>query len=239
MNGDMSVDQYIGGKGIAIGTRDRLDACPLGFDVRFVDACDLPSLRAANPAWRSIPLAPIEILDPTGALTAITDVSIDYVIDWTILSNAGRAVQRLDATARVLRPGGVLVLPVCDSRYVHADAEMETIFTGLDDMAAWLQPQADTTIAPIEGIGRWPLARFAMVMGALSMKHAPNLQLEHVRRYGRYNLALLRRCSDAPIKEHSILLCEGDCYVLDGPFIRHIASVSTLDRLRAAGVPLI
>jgi hypothetical protein len=235
----MPMDRHLTGAGLVIGARARLDAFPTSADVCFVDCCDLPSLRASHPQWRSQPLAPIELLDRTGTLAEIADESQDFVIDWAMLRDADQTVLRLRAATRVLRPGGVLVLPVCDSRFFESDAEAESIFAGLDRLAARPKPMDGSVALQRQRRDRWTLARFATVIATLAIDQATYLELEQVRRYGLYNLALLRRRRDQPIKGPCVIACGAHCYVLDGPLLRHITSLNTLNKLQAANVPTI
>lgn len=199
------------GAGLVIGARAQAAAFPVGPETRFVDACDLPTLRRRHPAWRSLPLAPVDLVDATGLLAGVGDAEIDFVIDWT-LDDGACASDRMVPLARVLRPGGLLAWPARDSRFVAAG----------DDAAP----------------AGWPFARFAGTVAAIAADYAPRFEFDRVQRHGRYNLALFRRRA-AAIAGGAVLVCDDQCLVLDGPFLRLITSIDTLRALQAAGVPTI
>lgn len=199
------------GAGLVIGARAQAAAFPVGPETRFVDACDLPTLRRRHPAWRSLPLAPVDLVDETGLLAGVADDEVDFVIDWTLEDGAG-AGDRMAPLARVLRPGGLLAWPARDSRFVAAG----------DDAAH----------------AGWPFARFAGIVAAVADDHAPQFEFDRVQRHGCYNLALFRRRA-ASIAGGAVLVCDDQCLALDGPFLRLITSIDTLRALQAAGVPTI
>lgn len=204
------------GAGLVIGARAQAAAFPVGPETRFIDACDLPTLRRQHPAWRSLPLAPVDLVDETGLLAEITDVSVDFVIDWTLGQGRARTAERMAALARVLRPGGLLTWPACDSRFVAVEA----------DTSGAAAPES------------WPFARFAGIVAAVAGDHAPQFEFDRVQRHGRYNLALFRRRA-ASIAGRAVLVCDDQCLALDGPFLRLITSIDTLRALQAAGVPTV
>ncbi len=236
MNDDMPLDRQLAGVGIVVGARARLNVFPVGAETRFVDTDDLAAVRAAQPAVRAMPLAPVDLIDPAGMLDMIEDESLDHVIDWAMARDATQSERRVEAVARVLRPGGLLLLPVSDDRFDRIDVEEETIFAGLDRLEGRLLPERGPAMRG-QGI-RWPLARFTLVIAALAAEHASRFELEQVRRHGLYNLALLRRRRPTPSKDPCLAVCDGHWYVLDGSFLRHVLSMNLLGLLRAANVPV-
>jgi hypothetical protein len=151
------------------------------------------------------------------------------VIDWTLGQDSTQVVERVAAIARVLRPGGVLAWPACDSRFVSTESDAHGDFAGFDRLAAGVVPPRQ------DG---WTFARFTSAVAAFAGDHASQFELERVQRHGYYNLALLR-LRGKPIVGRGVIACGDHCHALDGPFLRRITSIDTLNRLQVAGVPTI
>ena len=224
----------LAGAGLVIGARARWDALLLSTNVRFVDRCNLGTLRREHPAWRSSPLAPVDIVDDSGTLASVVDASIDYIVDWSILSDGGSVTDRFTSAARVLRPGGLLVLAAYDSRFVGFDRNTDRNFAGLSWLAEHLtSPGATIPDEP------WSFARFSAAISAFAVARVPAFEVAELRRHGCFNLALLRRRNDRAVNFRGLVMSGAHFYVLDGQFLRHITNTGALSKLRAAMLPMI
>jgi hypothetical protein len=216
----VSIDVYVVGRGLVVGARDRWSALPPSADVCFVDRCDLTQLRLENPTWREAALSPVDIVDESGELSIVTDKSIDYVIDWEVGLKQVDVPARLLAAARVLKPGGALLLPVRDGRYREAVISQQRCDPGGGDEAA----------------SSFRSFILDVVNAALSCEAV--LTLEVLTRHGELNVAVLRRVSDLSLHAPAIVSCGSHVYLMDGLYLRHITSLGALERLRSAHLPM-
>jgi len=215
----VSIESYVIGRGVVVGARDQWGALPPTADACFVDRCDLTQLRLENPTWREASLSPVDIVDESGELSMITDKSVDYVIDWGAGSKQTDDSARLLPVARVLKPGGALLLPVRDDRYSGGSG----------------QKQCDSVVCD-EAISSFHSFILNVVNAALPCGAV--LTLEVVTRHGELNVAVLRRVSDLPLHAPAIVSCGSHVYVMDGLHLRHITSLGALERLRSARLPM-
>lgn len=213
MNVNDMVTSSIVGQGIVIGARELWNAIPLGTATRFVDDCDLATLRAHHPEWQDVSLSPIDLTDETGALGGLADGAFDHVWDWRYWA-ADDASMRNTAIARVLRPGGMLVLAALDSRFA------------LDRTAG--EAACRTSHEAL------PFASFVGKVAKVSASAETRFELDHLTRYGRFNLAFLRR-NVSRIAEGMIVVCDGRYLACEPPFLRYISSPAALTQLRMAG----
>ncbi len=216
----MSIESYVVGRGLVVGARDRWSALPPSADACFVDRCDLTQLRLENPAWREAALSPVDVVDKSGELSMITGRSVDYVIDWGARPEQPDCSARLLAAARVLKPGGALLLPVRDSRYSGT-------FAG--------QKRRDPVVCD-EAVSSFPSFIIDVVNVARSCEAV--LAIEVLTRHGELNVAVLRRVSDLSLHAPAIVSCGSHVYLMDGLYLRHITSLGALERLRSAHLPM-
>ncbi|RSB42201.1 hypothetical protein [Brevundimonas sp. 357] len=153
-------------------------------------------------------------------MSIVTDKSIDYVIDWEVGLKQVDVPARLLAAARVLKPGGALLLPVRDGRYREAVISQQRCDPGGGDEAA----------------SSFRSFILDVVNAALSCEAV--LTLEVLTRHGELNVAVLRRVSDLSLHAPAIVSCGSHVYLMDGLYLRHITSLGALERLRSAHLPM-
>jgi methyltransferase family protein len=221
------VMSWMVGTGIAVKARQRWRSLPFGENLRFADDRSIPELRAEHPEWRAQSLAPVSIIDDVSLLPSLSDDSLDYIVAYHLLMDEDRIYQALDTAARLLRPGGTLVIPVPDDRYVpDAGPEVTAIPRGLQRLDRQLQDDQRLEYP------RWMCDRLAVVVGRLAILKRAVFDLELVARNGFDNLAVFRRKNDKCLETGSLIEHDAVVYVVDGPVIRQIPNLQTLDKIR-------
>jgi hypothetical protein len=220
------------GTGLAVKARQRWRSLPFGEDLRFADDRSIPELRAEHPEWRAQSLAPVSIIDDVSLLPSLSDDSLDYIVAYHLLMDEDRIYQALDTAARLLRPGGTLLVPVPDDRYAsHAGPEVTAVRSGLQHLSRDLQhnDRSHDFFCYDQG---WSCDRLAVVMGWLATFKRATFDLELVARNGVDNLVVFRRVSDNFLETGSLIDQNGAVFVVDGSVIRHIVTPQILDRIR-------
>jgi hypothetical protein len=223
---------WMAGTGIAVKARQRWRSLPFGKGVRFTDDHSVAELRAEHPEWRTQPLAPVSIIDDVASLPSLPDDSLDYIVAYHLLVDEDNIYQAYDTAARLLRPGGTLLIPVPDERYVDdADPDVTAIRKGLqrldrelsDDGRSYDPPWCDK---------KWTCDRLTVVMGRFAILQRAMFDLEAVGRNGVDNLVVFRRKTDACLETGCLIEHEGHIYVVDGSLIRHVSMLQIVDRIR-------
>lgn len=205
----MSIDQFIAGSGLVIGAREFWGALPVSGDVQFVDEIDLLQVRKSSPQLRDACLAPVDLVDKSGALSGVDTESVDYIIDWSVRLGQKDTRQQFAAAARVLTPGGALLIAAHEARY--------------------------TSTAPGERQWTEGFVSFVAAIASTAEQCGASLELTHLSRRGTLNVAVFKKTSVLP--SPAIVSSDGRVYLLDGGYLRHVTSLGALDRLRAAGMP--
>jgi hypothetical protein len=220
------------GTGIAVKARERWRSLPFGEKLRFADDRSIAELRAEHPEWRAQSLAPVSIIDDVASLPSLPDDSLDYIVAYHLLMDEDRIYQACDTAARLLRPGGTLLIPVPDDRYVSdGGPELSAIRRGLQSLDRELQDDARSQDPP--GYDqRWSCDRLTVVMGRLAIFKRATLDLELVGRNGFDNLVVFRGKNDKCLETGSLIEHDAVVYVVDGPVIRHVTTLQILGRIR-------
>jgi predicted SAM-dependent methyltransferase len=228
------------GTGIAIKARQRWQSLPLGENLRFADDRTIAELRAEHTEWRAQSLAPVSIIDDVSSLPSLSDTSLDYIVAYHLLMDEDRIHQALDTAARLLRPGGTLLIPVAIS---DAGPDVRAISRGLQRVE--LQEDSKLHDSPCDN-ERWSCDRVAIAMGRLAMSKRATFDLEAVSavsytkinrdlqlwRNGVDYLIVFRRKNDKCLETGSLIDVDATIYVVDGLIIRHVPTLQILDRIR-------
>lgn len=206
---------WMTGTGIAVKARQRWRSLPIGEKLQFADDRSIAELRAEHPEWRAQSLAPISIIDDVSLLLSLADHSLDYIVAYHLLADEERIHQAWDTAARLLRPGGTVLIPVPDDRYVNdAGPDVTAIRRGLQHLDRELH----------DGDGRWngsscynhqwDCGRLTIVMGRLAICKSERFDLEMLARNGVGNLVVFRRKMDSLLETGSLIEQDGAVYVV-------------------------
>jgi SAM-dependent methyltransferase len=106
--------RYLRGSGIEIGALQRPIRLPRGTRVRYVDLMSRDELLATHtsavygdPNW----VVETDVIDDCERLDSFADGSLDFAIANHILEHTEDPIAALENLVRVLRPGGILLLP--------------------------------------------------------------------------------------------------------------------------------
>jgi len=228
------------GTGIAVKARQLWRSFPFGENLRFADDRSIAELRAEHPEWRAQSLAPVSIIDDVFSLPSLPDASLDYMVAYHLLMDEDRIYRALDTTARLLRPGGTLLIPV---PVFDAGPEVTAILKGLQRLE--LQDDGRSHDSPCCD-QRWSCDRLAIAMGRLALSERAMFDLEVVSacsytkvsadlqlwRNGVDYLVVLRRKNDKCLETGCLIEQNAAVYVVDGPVIRYVPTLQILDRIR-------
>jgi hypothetical protein len=231
---------WMAGIGIAVKARQRWRSFPFGENLRFADDRSISELRAEHPEWRAESLAPASIIDDVSSLPSLPDTSLDYIVAYHLLMDEDRIHQALDTAARLLRPGGTLLIPVAVS---DAGPDVRAISRGLRRVE--LQEDSKSHDLPCDN-ERWSCDRVAIAMGRLAMSKRAMFNLEVVSsvsytkinrdlqlwRNGIDYLVVFRGKNDKCLETGCLIDLDGAIYVVDGPVIRYVPTLQILDRIR-------
>jgi hypothetical protein len=220
------------GTGIAVKARQRWRNLPFGENIRFADDRTIAEVRAMHPEWRAQSLAPVSIIDDVSSLPSVPDDSLDYMVAYHLLMDEDSIHQSCNTAARLLRPGGTLLIPVPDDRYVSdAGPEVTAIRRGLQRLYRDLEHGGRSQDFPCYDRG-WSCDRLAVVMGRLATFKLAAFDLEVVARNGVDNLVVFRRKNENLLETGSLIEQNGAVFVVDGPVIRHVLWPRILDIIR-------
>ena len=113
---DLCADRYLSGNGIEIGAL----WCPqslAGAAARYVDLFPTGELRSRYRELDGRDLAEVDVVDDGAVLSTFADGSVDFVIANQFLEHTEDPLAVLATFARVLRPGGILMVSVPEPRY--------------------------------------------------------------------------------------------------------------------------
>jgi SAM-dependent methyltransferase len=218
------------GDAVSIGARARWGLVADARAMRYCDEVDLATLRARHPAWRAMPLAPVSIVCDAATLDAIPDASLDCLVAFRLLADPARAREGLQAARRVLRPGGTLLLPMPDARYLagEPDDEVGRLQAGLDAIEAMLLPGH----AGAEG---WTTTRMLRLLASLPADWTGGLEIEAAGRIGAEAIVAMSNGAPGGHGTGALVQHGGRVYVIDGRLARHVQSPAVLEPLRRGG----
>jgi hypothetical protein len=230
---------WMAGTGIAVRARQRWRSLPFGENLRFADDRSIAELRAEHPEWRAQSLAPISIIDDVSSLPSLADGTLDYMVAYHLLMDEDRIYRACDTAARLLRPGGTLLIPV---PVFDTGPDVAAILKGLQR----LELQDDGRPHDFCYDQRWSGDRLAIAMGRMALSKREIFDLEVVSacsytkadpdlalwRNGVDYLVVFRRKNDKYLETGYLIEQDAVVYVVDGPVIRYIPTLQILDRVR-------
>lgn len=219
------IARYMTGEGLVIGARANWNTFPITEKTRFVDVEDIASIRSQHPKYRSASLAPIDYIDRPGTLSAIDDSSVDFVVDWAALIDCKQVSQRLKASARVMRPDAILILPAYAGQIAANDDANDGVWAGLSQIACDLKlsDRADSDATLQRSFG-W----FVSVVSTLVTQVETRLDLQQITRHEFLNIAVFRRCDGMHSNMPTLITCDGCTYFLHSGTVRLISDMSSL-----------
>jgi predicted SAM-dependent methyltransferase len=213
--------RYLFGDGLEIGALTLPLRVPPRATVRHADRMSREDLiREDGPMLRSLGLdpeaiPPISVVDSAERLATVADRSLDFVVANHVLEHLEDPIEALENLARVLRPGGIIMLTLPDASRTwdaararttvehllrdHRDgpetsrrghyAEWATYIEGVGEpgLAARVQEFADADAR--HHFHAWALADFLELLRALSLP----CELRHAQAYGKEFAVVLRR----------------------------------------------
>jgi SAM-dependent methyltransferase len=114
---DLCAHRYLSGNGIEIGALWCPQSLPPGAAARYVDLFPTDGLRSRYRELDSRDLAEVDVVDDGAILSTFADGSVDFVIANQFLEHTEDPLAVLATFARVLRPGGILMVSVPNQRY--------------------------------------------------------------------------------------------------------------------------
>jgi len=125
---------FIHGTGIEIGALHNPQPVNSGVNVKYLDKFTVSELRTRYPELKDKMLVEADIVDDGETLSTVQDSSQNFIVASHFIEHAKNPIGFLMACARVLTPGGVLLLAVPDKRYTFdVDRPLTTIEHIVDD----------------------------------------------------------------------------------------------------------